>query len=82
MTFELVRGMLMWCTVINFGLLILWFVGFVVARDWIRRLHGKWFKLSEVSFDATHYAGMAIFKLLIFVFNLVPYVALLIVGDQ
>ncbi len=82
MTFELVRDTLLWCTVINFGLLTLWFVGFIVARDWIRRLHGKWFKFSEESFDVIHYAGMAIFKLLIFVFNLVPYIALLIVGDH
>ncbi len=82
MTFELVRDTLLWCTVINFGLLIVWFVGFLVARDWIRRLHGKWFRLSEESFDAIHYAAMAIFKLLIVVFNLVPYIALLIVGDH
>ena len=80
MTLELVRSTLMWCTVINFGLLIVWFVGFLVARDWIRRLHGTWFKLSEESFDVIHYAAMAIFKLLIIVFNLVPYVALLIAG--
>jgi hypothetical protein len=82
MTLELVRNTLMWCTVINFGLLIVWFVGFLVARDWIHRLHGKWFKLSEESFDVIQYAGMGIFKLLIFVFNLVPYIALLIVGDS
>ncbi len=81
MTLELVRSTLMWCTVINFGLLIWWFVGFMVARDWMRRLHGKWFKLSDETIDAIHYAGMAIFKLLIIVFNLVPYIALLIVGD-
>ena len=82
MTLELVRNTLMWCTVINFGLLIVWFVGFLVARGWIRQLHGKWFKLSEESFDVIQYAGMGIFKLLIFVFNLVPYIALLIVGDS
>ncbi len=81
MTLELVRDTLLWCTVINFALLMVWFVGFLVARDWIRRLHGKWFRLSEESFDAIHYAAMAIFKLLIVVFNLVPYIALLIVGD-
>ncbi len=81
MTLELVRSTLMWCTVINFGLLIWWFVLFIVARDWMRRFHGKWFKLSDETFDAIHYAAMAIFKLLIIVFNLVPYIALLIVGD-
>jgi hypothetical protein len=44
------------------------------------RLHGRWFRLSAEQFDALHYAGMAIYKLGIFLFCLVPYLALLIVG--
>jgi hypothetical protein len=31
-------------------------------------------------FDAIHYAGIAFFKILIMVFNLVPYLALRIIG--
>ena len=31
-------------------------------------------------FDAIHYAGMTVFKLGIILFNLVPYIALRIVG--
>ena len=57
-------------------------IGFTIARDWIRQLHGKWFRLSDQQFDGIHYAGMAFFKLMIFVFNLVPYLALHIVGSR
>ena len=51
-------------------------VPLVVADDWVERLHGKWFRLPEGSFDAINYGAMALFKTLIFVFNLVPYLVL------
>lgn len=76
MTIELVRTLLAWCTVINFGILLLWFVIFALAHDWMYRLHGKWFSISLNNFDAVHYAGMAIFKIGIILFNLVPYLVL------
>ena len=77
MEIELVRKFLAWCTVINWGLLFVWWVFFAVAGDWIYVMHGKWFKtLSRESFDAIHYSAMALFKILIFVFNLVPYLVL------
>ena len=53
---------------------------FILARDFMQRLHGRWFQLSRQQFDVIHYAGMAVFKLGIILFNLVPYVALRIVG--
>jgi hypothetical protein len=80
MTFETIRAVFAWCTVINMGLLIWWWLFFVLAHDWMYRCHCKWFKLSEERFDAIHYGGLAIFKLGIFMFNLVPYLAMRIVG--
>ncbi len=79
MTLDLFRSLLGWCTVLNFGLLIWWFVTFWVGHDWVYGLHSRIFRLSIDSFDAVHYAGMAGFKVGIFLFNLVPYLALLIV---
>jgi hypothetical protein len=80
MTIEVVRGFLAWCAVINIGLLLWWFVFFTLAHDWTYRFHSKWFDLSVDRFDAIHYAGMAAFKMGIWLFNLVPYLALRIVG--
>ena len=76
MTAELIRNVLAWSTVINYGLLLVWFFFFVFAHDWMYRLHGRWFNISFQNFDAIHYAGMAIFKLWIIMFNLVPYLVL------
>ena len=75
-----IRDVLMWCTVINAGLLTFWFALFALAGDWIYRFHGKWFRMSRDAFNVAHYSGMGLLKLAIIVFNLVPYVALLIVG--
>lgn len=76
MPITLLLDTLLWCTLINLGLLVIWFLSFTLARDRILRLHSVWFKLSEERFDAIHYAGMAWFKLSILLFNLVPYIAL------
>jgi hypothetical protein len=80
MTLETLRDFLAWCSVINIGLLLFWVLWLRLAHDFIYRFHGKWFKLSVERFNAIHYAGMLFFKICIFLFNLVPYFALRIVG--
>ena len=80
MTVDMIRNALLWCLVIDMGLLLWWFVMFVFAHDWMYRTHSRWFKLSVEQFNSIHYAGMTFFKIAIFVFNMVPYIALCIVG--
>jgi len=80
MTLETLRETLLWCAVLNYGLLLGWFLLFTVAHDWLHRWHGRWFRLSLERFDAIHYIGMALYKIAIFIFNLVPYLALGLVG--
>ena len=79
MTVDIFRAVLGWCCIINIGLLLWWFLFLVFAHGWVHQIHGKWFKLSLETFDTIHYAGMAFFKICIFLFNIVPYLALLIV---
>ena len=80
MTVEATRNFLLWCTAINYGILLVWFLVFTLGHDWMLRLHGKWFRLSSDHFDAIHYAGMAVFKIGIILFNLVPAIVLCIVS--
>ncbi|MDO9102084.1 MAG: hypothetical protein Q7J20_04180 [Candidatus Nitrotoga sp.] len=70
---------LLWSLAINYAVLLLWFSVFVFARSWMQKLHGRWFRLSDSTFDAVHYGGMAAYKLAIFFFNLSPLIALCIV---
>jgi hypothetical protein len=71
----------LWCTVINYCLLILWFVIMRLPHAWIYNLSGKPFRLSEEQFDAYNLVGIITYKLAIVLFCLVPYIALRIVGS-
>ncbi len=76
MTVEIMLKVLGWSTVINFGFLFIWVIWLKLGHDFIFRLHNKWFGLTEERFDAIHYSGLLFYKILIFMFNLVPYLAL------
>lgn len=65
---------LLYCTLVNYSILIIWFLAFVFAKGWTS-LHGRWFKLSDQSFDAIT-ADMAVYKIGIMLLNLAPYIAL------
>ena len=80
MTLEIVRSTLAWCIVIDLILLFWWFGFFVFAKDFVYRKHTKWFPMSKEDFNKIHYSAMAFFKIAIFVFHLVPYLAMRIVG--
>jgi len=80
MTIEIIRAVLGWCSIINMGLLLWWFLILLFAHDWVYKFHSKWFKLSVDRFDEIHYTGITFLKIAVFVFNIVPYFALRIVG--
>ncbi len=75
MSAEMIFHLLGWSALINYGVLLVWWLVFSQAHDWMYRLHSRWFKLSVEDFDRIHYATMAGFKVLVLVFNLVPYLA-------
>ena len=80
MNLLVLRRLLLWCLLINFAILFLWFGLLVAPHDWLYRLWGRWFHLSNEQFDAACFLGIMIYKLLVLVFNAVPYLALRIVG--
>jgi hypothetical protein len=75
-----IKHFLAWSTLINYVVLIIWFVAFIGAHDWLYRLHGRWFKLSRENFDAIHYAGMAVYKIGVLLFNLVLLIVFCIIS--
>jgi hypothetical protein len=76
MTLDLAMNALLFALGIAYAVLLLWFVVFVFAHDALYRLHGRWFRLSIETFDAVHYAGMAVFKLGVLLLFAVPWLAL------
>ena len=82
MNIEFARSCLLWCTVLNYAVLIVWFLVFVFAHDWLLGVHGRWFRLSGERFDALHYGAMAVYKVGILLFNLVPFVVLSLMAGR
>lgn len=75
-----IQAFLMWCTIINTVLLTVSFVFCITARDWIYSVHSRWFPISKESFCVAIYSFMGLYKVFILAFNLVPLLALMIVG--
>jgi hypothetical protein len=76
MTLHEIKDVLLWCTGINYALLLFWVSIFIFAHDGLYRLHTRWFKISAESFDVMNYAGIGIYKLGIILLNLVPVLGL------
>lgn len=76
MSIDFLCHFLLLCTAINYAVLGVWFLTFAFAHSWLRKLHGKWFNLSDETFDGIHYGGMAVYKLAIVLFNVAPVIAL------
>ncbi len=73
-----VRTFFMWCSILNFALLILSFLLCAGGAGWVYRIHSKWFPLPRETFSAMLYGFLGVYKMLWFVFNVIPYVALVI----
>jgi len=76
MDLEQIRTLLGWCTVLNTGLLLFWVVFFIFGQSFIHQVHGRMFAISATTMNTIHYCGMGFYKVLIVVFNLIPYIAL------
>ena len=63
-------------TLINIGILLLSTVVVSASRKLLQRLHGSLFKLEPGKISEIAYQYLGTYKLLIIVFNLVPWIAL------
>lgn len=80
MNLDILRTFLAWCTVINLCLYFLMFLVCAFAGDWVYRLHNTWFPMPRQAFNLIIYGFIGLYKLLIIMFNVVPYIALIIAG--
>lgn len=74
-----IERVLLYSALMNYAILFIWFGAFVFIHEWMYRLHTRWFKISTESFDAVHYGAMAVYKLGILLFNLMPMIAIYLV---
>ncbi|WP_207688842.1 DUF6868 family protein [Desulfonema limicola] len=80
MNIEIITKFFMWCTIINVGLLVFLFLIVIFASDFIYRMHSRWFPMPREKFNVVLYSFIGAYKILVYVFNLVPWIALAIIG--
>ncbi len=78
MDLQLLRNFFMWCVILNAVLLLLTIILWISLRDFIYGMHSRWFDIDQKTFDTIFYSFIGLYKILIFVFALVPWVALVI----
>ena len=79
MDIQAMTRVFMWCTIMNGSLLVLWSLMCMLAPDLVYRTQSKWFSIPRETFNVVIYSVLGLFKIVFLVFNVVPYVALLIV---
>ena len=79
MNLQILTQFFMWCTIINVALLIITSLIWLFGADFIYKIHGRFFPMPRETFNAIFYFFIGIYKLLVYVFNLIPWIALLII---
>ncbi|MBN1904782.1 MAG: hypothetical protein JW927_06765 [Deltaproteobacteria bacterium] len=79
MNIQKLTSFFMWCTIINGILLIFSLIIGVTALDWAYSTQGKLFPISREVFNVAYYSLLGLYKIIWLVFNVVPYVAMLII---
>ena len=70
----------MWGTIINGTLLVFWTLISLISPNLLYRSQKMFFSISQETFNIVIYSLLGLFKLLFLVFNLVPFLALLIIS--
>jgi hypothetical protein len=73
---EMITEFLGWCSVVNIAMLFLSSILLIVMRRWIIKIHAKLSGVSEADLPSIYLQFLGNYKLLILMFNLVPYIAL------
>lgn len=82
MDIDTLRKFLGWCTIIDIGILILTILIAAVFGDAIyRTIHGSSSSISREAFSVAIYGWIGIHRAFIIVFNLVPWIALMVMDE-
>ena len=80
MDIDIMMDFLKWCSIINFSLLALSAIIFPLTQDLIYGIHSRlWFSGTRHEHKQIIFKIFAYYKIIIIVFNLVPYIALRII---
>jgi len=78
MNIDQLTDLFKWMSIINIVLLCLSTLIVIALKSWMINLHSKLFGVTESQISISAYAYLGAFKVLVLVFNIVPYFALLL----
>ena len=75
-TVEIMIEFFGWCSIINIGILFLSALMVIVFRETLLRIHSKMYNLDDEILLKIYIQYLALYKILIIIFSIVPYFAL------
>ncbi len=76
MTLETARSFFLWCSIINYAMLMIGAALCIFWQDGLYRTWGRWFRLSPDQFDMLVFGSLTLYKTGIILFNVVPCIVL------
>ncbi len=77
---EVLTAIFGWCAVINIALLLFSSLWVTVFREFTKRLHSTLMQVDASELNTYYFQYLGNYKLLILVFNIVPYIALRLIA--
>jgi hypothetical protein len=75
-----VKAFFLWCTILNGAMLGLSSIMCIFFSDFSYRMNHRLFSISREAFNTLLCSFIALYKIFVLAFNLVPYIALAIIG--
>lgn len=80
MDIQMLTRFFMWCTILNLGLMTISSLILAFAGDFVYKIHSKWFPMPRETFNVVLYSLVQIYKIIVLIFNVVPWAVLGIIG--
>ncbi len=77
-----VRRLLLYCTIINYVILLAWYLMLYLPHGWLYGTVSANILVSHTDFDRINLLVMILYKIAIVMFNLVPCIVLYLIGDR
>lgn len=76
----LLQDFLLWCLLLNLGIYTFSVIASIVLRNFMAATHEKMFGISKETAYKAIYTYLAAYKLIIIIFNFVPWLAMVIIN--
>ena len=80
MTLDIITDFFKWCSIFNGLIIIISLIIFIFTSDFSYNNNKRLFGGSKEEFKKTIYTVLLCYKMIVIVFNIVPYIALLIIN--